>query len=317
MKFLETERLVIRRFREWDFEDFYEYAADAEMSRMMGRDLITDRDSARPTFLWLKDREPRGYVLVLKETGKVIGNMTVTAPSSLVMSLPETKNKVGKALSFSISRDYRRRGLMTEAVEGVIRRLFAAEGVDYVNCGYFTFNTASRKLQKKLGFLPLTTETYRENGETVTVQEQILWNPCQLRYALAADYDRVEAIMQEVHSLHLGWRPDIYRAAETVYPRDYFENCCREKRILAAEWEGVVVGHMTFAYRRTASDKFRDRRVLFVEDLAVKEEFRGRGIGTRLLNAAREKVTAEHLDGLELQVNCCADLQQRSPGRWT
>ena len=36
--FLETGRLVLRRFREEDFGDFFQYAADREMSRMMGRD---------------------------------------------------------------------------------------------------------------------------------------------------------------------------------------------------------------------------------------------------------------------------------------
>ena len=176
MKLLETDRLILRKFRDDDFEDFYRYAADSEMSRMMGRDLITDQDSARPTFLWLKDHEPRGYVMVLKETGRVIGNLTVTKPSNLVLSMPETKGKIGKALSFSISRNYQRKGLMIEALHGVIQQLFDTEQVDYINCSYFDFNVASRELQKKLGFVSLTTETFQENGESITAIEQILWN---------------------------------------------------------------------------------------------------------------------------------------------
>ena len=51
------------------------------------------------------------------------------------------------------------------------------------------------------------------------------------------------------------------------------------------------------------SDKFLKRDVIFVDDLAVKEEYRGQGIGTRLLNAVKNKVQEESLDGLELQVN--------------
>ena len=176
MEILETDRLILRKFRDSDFEDFYSYAADPEMSRMMGRDLITDRKSAMPTFLWLKDHEPRGYVLELKETGRVIGNLTITEPSALVVSMPETKNKIGKALSFSVSRDYQRRGLMMEALHGVIRQLFDTEHVDYINCGYFDFNLPSQQLQKKLGFVGLTAESFQENGENITVIEQILWN---------------------------------------------------------------------------------------------------------------------------------------------
>ena len=176
MEFLRTDRLILRKFRDSDFEDFYEYAADAEMSRMMGRDLITDRQSAMPTFQWLKDREPRGYVLELKETGRVIGNLTVCEPPDLVKSMEQTRNKIGKALSFSISRAYQRRGLMTEALQAVIGHLFQEENVDYVNCGYFDFNVPSRELQKKLGFTGLTTESFRQDGEHFTAIEQILWN---------------------------------------------------------------------------------------------------------------------------------------------
>ena len=303
MVFLETERLRIRKFRDSDFEDFYEYAADVEMSRMMGRDLITDRESARPTFQWLKDREPRGYALEWKETGRVIGNLAVTDPSSLVASMPETKQKTGKALSFSVSRFYQRRGVMTEALGGVIRQLFGPEQVDYINCGYFLFNTPSRLLQEKLGFVSLTTETFRENGEDVTAVEQILWNPIRLRYACPSDYDSVEAIMQQVHALHLGWRPDLFKAAETIYSRENFAGRCEAHQILAAEWDGEIVGHMTYCYRHTESDKALERTVLFVEDLAVKEGYRGLGIGTRLLSAARERARRDQLDGLELQVN--------------
>ena len=43
--------------------------------------------------------------------------------------------------------------------------------------------------------------------------------------------------------------------------------------------------------------------MIFVDDLAVQEEYRGHGIGTKLLTAVKEKVRAEQLDGLELQVN--------------
>jgi len=45
--FLETERLILRKFEEADFDDFCEYAMDDEMSRMMGRRLLQNIDDAR------------------------------------------------------------------------------------------------------------------------------------------------------------------------------------------------------------------------------------------------------------------------------
>lgn len=173
--FLETVRLILRKFREEDFDDFCEYANDREMCRMMGRDDMSNPETARFTFDWLMNREERGYALVLKETGKVIGNLTVTPPPSCLDGLPELDGKSGCAMSFSISRQYQRRGLMEEALRAVIAYLFDAEGMDYINCGCFDFNHASRTLQTKLGFVYLITEHFREAGEELTGIENILW----------------------------------------------------------------------------------------------------------------------------------------------
>lgn len=172
--FLETNRLTLRKWEEADFDDFYEYANNPEMCRMMGRADCSDPESARQTFHWLKDKEERGYAMVLKENGKVIGNLTVTSAAHLG-DLPQLRGKKGCAMSFSVSRHYQRRGYMEAALGAVIHQLFTAEGMDYINCGAFDFNLPSLALQRKLGFLPLKTDCFVENGETITVLEQILW----------------------------------------------------------------------------------------------------------------------------------------------
>lgn len=175
--FLETERLVLRKFREEDFEDYYAYAADREMCRMMGQYDLTNREDARACFDWLKDKEERSYALVCKENGKVIGNLNVTAlPGFLIeMDLAELRGKRGVCLSFCLSRDYQRLGLMEEAVRAVIDELFRAEGMDYIQCGHFDFNLPSEKFQEKLGFERLTTGVIDWNGEEIHTVESILW----------------------------------------------------------------------------------------------------------------------------------------------
>ena len=165
--FLETERLILRKFREEDFADFCAYAMDLEMCRMMGNDPMDTEEAARVTFDWLKDREERGYVLVLKETGRVIGNLNITAVPEEVAALEPLSGKRGRSMSFCISRQYRRRGLISEALRAVIAHLFDEEGMDYVHCGHFDFNTVSAKLQEKLGFDHLTTMELDFKGEKV------------------------------------------------------------------------------------------------------------------------------------------------------
>ncbi len=99
--FLETERLILRKFNEDDFDDFCDYAMDDEMSKMMGRRLLENKEDARWNFDWLKDKEERCYGLVLKETGKLIGNFTICDVPRELLELEKIKERVGKTLSFS------------------------------------------------------------------------------------------------------------------------------------------------------------------------------------------------------------------------
>ena len=173
--FLETERLVLRKFQEADFSDFCEFVMDPERNRMMGNYEVNSADDARDLLEWFLHGEKRAYAIVYKENGKVIGDLTVY-DSPPVENLPHLAGKTGRALSFSISRGYRRRGLIVEAVTAVIRRLFEVEGVDYVNSGYLDFNAPSRELHQKLGFTYLTTQSFRrEDGPELTSIEMILW----------------------------------------------------------------------------------------------------------------------------------------------
>lgn len=177
--FLETERLLLRRIQEEDFPDFCAYAMDEEMCRLMGNaPLVTEAD-ARITFDWLKDNEERGYAIVLKETGRMIGNLTVTPVHAHLLdqaAQADLAGKEGRGMSFCLARRCWRQGLMSEAVQAVIAHLFQEEGFDYVQCGYFTFNEASRKFQEKLGFTHLTTITVDYYGEEIVTVENVLWN---------------------------------------------------------------------------------------------------------------------------------------------
>ncbi len=173
--FLETERLILRKLREEDFPDFCAYATDPEMCRMMGNDPMDTEEAAWETFDWILKNEPRCYCLVCKEDGRGIGNLTVTPVDASLASLPALTGKQGRSMSFGLSRQYRRRGLMSEAVEAVADRLFREEGMDYILCGYFDFNAVSRAFQEKLGFTHLITMPIEFKGAEVISVENVLW----------------------------------------------------------------------------------------------------------------------------------------------
>ena len=50
--FLETERLILRKFQEADFADFCEFVMDPERNRLMGNYEINSADDARGLLEW-------------------------------------------------------------------------------------------------------------------------------------------------------------------------------------------------------------------------------------------------------------------------
>ena len=175
MVLLETGRLIVRDVREADFADFCVFLTDENTSRMVGRNLTTDVESARRSFDYFVNKAERGYAIALKQTDKAIGSLTVDNLPPIVAAQEAVQGKKGCALSFSLSPVYRRRGYMYEAVSAIIDRLLHGEGFDFVNCGYFDFNEPSRLLQEKLGFQHLVTYPNPFDDEKFMIVDNILW----------------------------------------------------------------------------------------------------------------------------------------------
>lgn len=146
---LTTDRLTIRPHEPEDFADYYAYIMDEELQYMLGLHDVTDWDSARLTFDWCCTNTE--FLALCLKGGRPVGHICLHPANSV----PE---KRGIDLTFAISRDYRRQGLMEEALRAVIAALFAENRADYLQCEYTSFNTASASLQKKLGFRFLKSE---------------------------------------------------------------------------------------------------------------------------------------------------------------
>lgn len=124
-----------------------------------------------------------------------------------------------------------------------------------------------------------------------------------IRYALPEDYKEVEEIMKQVQQLHIDLRPDVYKPVDVVLPYEEFEKEIQEKTFVVAEYDGNVVGILSYMCRHVEADKRVTRDTIFIDCLAVEEKYRGKGIGHRLLDFAKNIVQEKGFDGLELQVN--------------
>ena len=174
---LETDRLILCRYRTEFFDDYCANVMnDDDLAYMMKTAPIHTLEEARSCFEWKLNCEwEQWYALCLKNEGnKVIGGITVHPVPEYTQDLPALSGKCGISLSYSISRHYRRRGLMEEAVRALIAHLFQS-GTDYIICGYMDYNEPSRLMQEKLGFSYLYTDEFEEDGVLCRAIDNILW----------------------------------------------------------------------------------------------------------------------------------------------
>lgn len=162
---LETERLVLRAWKEEDLNDFYEYARVDGVGQMAGwapHESIEKSEMILNLFI----NEKKTFALVNKENNKVIGSLGLE--SSMRNDLGEKfSNLKGREVGYVLSKDYWGKGLMAEAVKAVIQYCFEVEQYDFLTCGHFNRNHQSRRVIEKCGFTYLTDTKFTTRMGTV------------------------------------------------------------------------------------------------------------------------------------------------------
>lgn len=145
---IETERLILRPWKQSDLQDFYEYASMDGLGQMAGWQPHENMEKSQE-ILNLFITEKKTLAIVEKSRQKVIGSVGIEDQEEQV-GLPE--NLQGRELGYALSKKYWGRGLMPEAVKAVIDYCFHTLGYDYLTCGHYVWNTQSKRVIEKCGF---------------------------------------------------------------------------------------------------------------------------------------------------------------------
>ncbi len=188
--FLETERLVLRRFTEADVDDLFDLDGDPEVMRYLtgGRPTPRDviRDDILPRFLRYYERfEGFGFwAAIERSTGEFLGWFHFRPPEG--SGLDEVE------LGYRLKRSAWGKGYATEGARALIRKGFAELGVRRVFAQTMAVNTASRRVMEKAGLAHVRTfhEDWTDPIEGAEHGE--------VEYALTkADWERQEAAGRE------------------------------------------------------------------------------------------------------------------------
>lgn len=144
---LETERLLLRPFVLEDAEDLFSYLHEPAVNCFMSMKLATLDDAKKGILERIKDDSGLYFAIVLKENGKVIGEIFSHAEAA------ESSERIPDTFSpcWMLCKEYQGRGYMYEAVSAYFDLLFNEKGARRIYIYTEDYNVACQKLSEKLG----------------------------------------------------------------------------------------------------------------------------------------------------------------------
>lgn len=169
-----TSRLLLRAIKNTDYDNFYPFVKDKEIAHNLGRPAYEKQEEVE-LFLSYTCSAERTLAIVDKKTNKMIGNIALDHLLTKCCLDPQFKGKKGLSLSFALVKEYQHQGIMNEVLDTLIPFIFNELNADFINCGYFYFNKASKNLQHKFDFHYYATSYHNIKGEEIETIDNILY----------------------------------------------------------------------------------------------------------------------------------------------
>lgn len=147
MKNLETNRLILRNWRESDYLDLFEYASDSRVGPNAGWPVHKSEEESKAIIkMFIEDND--SYAIILKAEDKVIGGIGLhnRTPDEALKDLKQ------RELGYVLSPKYWGNEYVPEAAKAVIKYGFEEMNLELIWCGHYDFNSRSKRVVEKCGF---------------------------------------------------------------------------------------------------------------------------------------------------------------------
>lgn len=202
---LQTERLILRAWREKDVKDLFAYASCEDVGPMAGWTPHKTIDESKDILKFFMEGK---HTFAIEKDGKVIGSIGIEKYDEA--QFPDFSEQKGAEIGFVLSKAYWGQGIMPEATWKVIEWLFDEKKVDFVMCGHFLWNAQSAAVQSKLGFHYLSKVLYlTQSGKQETTIQNIMTAKdyrLQRQIRFITKIDEEKNILRQTHLTHLGRR---------------------------------------------------------------------------------------------------------------
>ena len=155
---METDRILLRHWRDDDAEVLFKWASDPEVGPRAGwpphKSVEESLEIIRTVF-----NNDSNWAVVLKEIGEVIG--AIGYGPSCECELPARENE--PLCGYWIAKPYWNQGICTEALKLMLDYIRKTTDIKSLISGHFVDNPASGKVMEKCGFVPTGETCIDEN----------------------------------------------------------------------------------------------------------------------------------------------------------
>lgn len=127
----------------------------------------------------------------------------------------------------------------------------------------------------------------------------------KIRKIQKGDMKKIIPLLEQVSTLHINMRPDIFKEkTEANMEKEILDIINNEEKIsFVAEENEKILGIIVLKIKEVINHiNLKNSKVLWIEELCVDENNRGKGIGKILINNAKE--IAKDLKCERLELNC-------------
>jgi len=114
---------------------------------------------------------------------------------------------------------------------------------------------------------------------------------------------RINELARQIQKIHFNWRPDLFLNVEEVISKERLKGLLDKKSIYVAKIGEEIVGYIIIDIVEKDNSFIRYRKLLVVDTLCVDEKYRGKGIGTKLLEYAKNLGKENNCTDMYLTVN--------------
>lgn len=150
---IETERLILRPWKESDAASLYEYAKDPAVGPIAGWPVHTSVENSLEIIRNILSAEGT-FAVSLKVDDKAIGSIGLIPRAQSHTGASDTEIELG----YWIGTPFWGNGYIPEAVRALQKYAFEELGYTAMWCGYYDGNEKSKRCQEKCGFVYHHTE---------------------------------------------------------------------------------------------------------------------------------------------------------------